>query len=36
MNFHAKTDVGKKNETNEDYFILPSSKKKKGLRKNAL
>ena len=33
MNFHAKTDVGKKNETNEDYFILPSSKKKKGLRK---
>jgi len=33
MNFHAKTDVGKKYKTNEDYFILPSSKKKNGLSK---
>ena len=33
MTFHAKTDVGKKYKTNEDYFILPSSKKKNGIRK---
>jgi len=33
MNFHAKTDVGKKYETNEDYFILPAAKKKIGFNK---
>ena len=33
MKFYAKTDVGKKYETNEDYFILPSPKKKIGLSK---
>lgn len=31
MKFYAKTDLGKNCETNEDYFILPSSKKKIGL-----
>jgi protein phosphatase len=33
MKFYAKTDMGKKYKTNEDYFILPTSKKIIGLSK---